>query len=46
MSNHRHDHSLPSDADSRDLVAALTLLAAFMITEIITAVISGSLALL
>ncbi|ALD70795.1 cation transporter [Propionibacterium sp. HMSC075A12] len=46
MSNHRHDHSLPSDADSRYLVAALTLLAALMITEIITAVISGSLALL
>jgi len=46
LSNHRHEHSLPSDADSRYLVAALTLLAAFMITEIITAVISVSLALL
>ena len=46
LSDHKHDHSLPSDADTRYLIAALTLLATFMITEIVTAVISGSLALL
>ncbi|MSS45433.1 cation transporter [Cutibacterium sp. WCA-380-WT-3A] len=46
MSSHKHDHSLPSDADPRFLIAALTLLAAFMITEVVTAVVSGSLALL
>jgi cobalt-zinc-cadmium efflux system protein len=43
---HDHDHGLSPDADKRYLVIALVLLIAFMITEIVVAFISGSLALL
>lgn len=46
MISHKHDHSLRSDADPRFLIAVLTLLMAFMVAEIVTAIVSGSLALL
>jgi cobalt-zinc-cadmium efflux system protein len=41
-----HAHGLDADADRRYLLAALGLLAAFMLAEVIVAVTSGSLALL
>jgi cobalt-zinc-cadmium efflux system protein len=41
-----HAHGVSADADRRYLLIALVLLAAFMLAEIIVAVISGSLALL
>jgi cobalt-zinc-cadmium efflux system protein len=41
-----HAHGLDADADRRYLLAALALLAAFMVAEVIVAVASGSLALL
>src|SRR6266568_587689 len=41
-----HSHGLGADADRRYLLVALGLLAAFMLAEVIVAVISGSLALL
>ncbi len=41
-----HAHGLDADADRRYLLAALGLLAAFMLAEVIVAVASGSLALL
>ena len=41
-----HTHGVSADADRRYLLIALVLLAAFMLGEIIVAVISGSLALL
>ena len=41
-----HSHSVRTDADRRYLVIALLLLAAFMVTEVIVAVVSGSLVLL
>src|SRR6201985_2625417 len=41
-----HAHGLDADADRRYLLAALGLLAAFMVAEVIVAVASGSLALL
>ena len=41
-----HEHGVNPDADQRYLVTALLLLVAFMITEIVVAVTSGSLALL
>ena len=41
-----HSHGLDADADRRYLLAALVLLAAFMLAEVIVAVASGSLALL
>jgi cobalt-zinc-cadmium efflux system protein len=41
-----HAHGLDADADRRYLLAALSLLAAFMLAEVIVAVASGSLALL
>ena len=43
---HSHTHAPGAGADRRYLLAALALLAAFMIGEVITAVLSGSLALL
>lgn len=41
-----HAHAVSSDADTRYLYTALGLLAAFMVTEVVVAVVSGSLALL
>ena len=41
-----HAHGVSTDADRRYLLTALILLAAFMLAEVIVAVISGSLALL
>jgi Co/Zn/Cd efflux system component len=41
-----HDHGIANDADGRYLWTALLLLVAFMVTEVIVAVTSGSLALL
>src|SRR6266568_5040992 len=41
-----HSHGLGADADRRYLLVALGLLAAFMLGEVIVAVVSGSLALL
>jgi cobalt-zinc-cadmium efflux system protein len=41
-----HAHGLDADADRRYLLAALGLLAAFMVAEVIVALASGSLALL
>ena len=40
-----HDHGVADDADHRYLVAALALIAAFMVGEVVAAVLSGSLAL-
>ena len=41
-----HAHGVSADADRRYLLIALVLLAAFMLAEVIVAVLSGSLALL
>ena len=41
-----HTHGPGADSDRRYLLAALALLAAFMLAEVITAILSGSLALL
>lgn len=41
-----HSHAIAPNADRRYLVAALALIVAFMIVEVIVAVVSGSLALL
>jgi cobalt-zinc-cadmium efflux system protein len=43
---HAHAHGPGADSDRRYLLIALVLLAAFMVGEVITAVLSGSLALL
>jgi cobalt-zinc-cadmium efflux system protein len=43
---HTHAHGPSAGSDRRYLLAALALLAAFMVAEVITAVLSGSLALL
>jgi cobalt-zinc-cadmium efflux system protein len=43
---HAHSHAPGAGADKRYLLIALALLAAFMVSEVIVAVISGSLALL
>jgi cobalt-zinc-cadmium efflux system protein len=43
---HAHAHGPSAGSDRRYLLAALALLAAFMVAEVITAVLSGSLALL
>jgi cobalt-zinc-cadmium efflux system protein len=43
---HAHAHAPGADSDRRYLLTALVLLAAFMVGEVITAVLSGSLALL
>lgn len=43
---HAHAHGPGVDSDRRYLLTALVLLAAFMVGEVITAVLSGSLALL
>jgi cobalt-zinc-cadmium efflux system protein len=43
---HGHEHRIGPDADRRYLITALILLVAFMITEVVVAVASGSLALL
>ena len=43
---HGHTHGPSADSDRRSLVIALVLLAAFMVAEVIVAVLSGSLALL
>jgi cobalt-zinc-cadmium efflux system protein len=44
--NHNHNHDVSSDADTHLLAAALALIIAFMVVEVIVAVVSGSLALL
>lgn len=41
-----HEHGISADADRRYLVAALLLLIAFMVGEVVVSVVSGSLALL
>jgi cobalt-zinc-cadmium efflux system protein len=41
-----HSHGISNNADGRYLTIALALLSAFMVTEIVVAVLSGSLALL
>jgi cobalt-zinc-cadmium efflux system protein len=41
-----HDHAVKADADTRYLATALGLIVAFMVVEVIVAVVSGSLALL
>ena len=41
-----HDHGIAANADRRHLVGALALLVAFMLAEVVVAVVSGSLALL
>ncbi|MHB1876267.1 MAG: cation diffusion facilitator family transporter [Streptosporangiaceae bacterium] len=43
---HKHAHGPGADSDRRYLLTALVLLAAFMVGEVVTAVLSGSLALL
>lgn len=43
---HGHTHGLGAGSDQRYLLAALALLAAFMLAEVTTAILSGSLALL
>lgn len=43
---HGHQHGVAADADRRYLLIALVLLVAFMATEVVVAVVSGSLALL
>ena len=43
---HAHSHGPSTDSDRRYLLTALALLAAFMVGEVITAILSGSLALL
>ncbi len=44
--NADHAHGVSADADRRYLLGALVLLAAFMLAEVIVALVSGSLALL
>jgi cobalt-zinc-cadmium efflux system protein len=44
--SHDHDHAVKADCDTRYLAAALGLIVAFMVVEVIVAVVSGSLALL
>ncbi len=44
--DHGHEHGVSRDADSRYLIGALALIVAFLITEVIVAIASGSLALL
>ena len=49
MSTHSsggHEHGVAADADRRYLLTALVLLVGFMVTEVVVAVVSGSLALL
>ena len=41
-----HQHGVAADADRRYLLIALVLLVGFMATEVVVAVVSGSLALL
>src|SRR6185437_2346644 len=43
---HGHEHGPSASSDRRYLLTALVLLAAFMVAEVIVAVLSGSLALL
>ena len=43
---HAHEHGPSAGSDRRHLLTALVLLAAFMVAEVIVAVLSGSLALL
>jgi len=43
---HGHDHGIAADADRRYLLAALALLVAYMIGEVVVAILSDSLALL
>src|SRR5690348_3084533 len=44
--NADHAHGVSADADRRYLLIALILLAAFMLAEVVVALVSGSLALL
>ncbi|WP_017936406.1 cation diffusion facilitator family transporter [Nocardioides sp. Iso805N] len=44
--DHTHDHGVAADADRRYLRGALVLLVAFMLGEVVVAVLAGSLALL
>jgi cobalt-zinc-cadmium efflux system protein len=46
QAGHEHTHSLGADADGRYLLIALTLIAVFMVGEVVAAVLAGSLALL
>lgn len=47
MSAHAgHDHGVAHDADTRPLLAALTLLGCFMLGEVVVSMVTGSLALL
>ena len=41
-----HEHGISANADRRYLLIALALLVAFMVTEVVVALVSGSLALL
>lgn len=43
---HAHDHGVRPDADCRFLVAGLAVLATFMVSEVVVALLSGSVALL
>jgi cobalt-zinc-cadmium efflux system protein len=43
---HGHEHGPGAGSDRRYLLIAVVLLAAFMVAEVITAILSGSLALL
>ena len=43
---HQHEHRIGADADRRYLTGALVLLVAFMLGEVVVAVLAGSLALL
>jgi cobalt-zinc-cadmium efflux system protein len=43
---HQHDHGIAQDARRSPLVAALVLLLAFMVAEVVVAFVAGSLALL
>ena len=45
-SEHRHEHGISAEADRRYLVIALVLLTAFMVIEVVVAILSGSLVLL
>lgn len=46
MHDHDHSHAISPDADRRWLIAALSLIVAFMIGEVIVGLVAGSLALL
>jgi len=41
---HAHDHDHPMEGDRKLLIAALALIAALMVGEIVTGMVAGSLA--